>query len=116
MLDKCANPSCNESFRSLQGGELFRLETEVCRGPCEIENPEYFWLCPKCSGEISLRLGDGAKVDAILIRGNHRRQNSDQMQFITLDRKEGMLLKSVQSFSLSTMDASNKPRRRGYYD
>jgi hypothetical protein len=80
-----------------------------------IPGGEYFWLCPKCSDEISLRLGDGAKVNAVQT-SRKRSQNIDAMLSVTLDRKEGMLLKSVQSLHSFSMGASSKIRRRSYYD
>jgi hypothetical protein len=98
MLAKCANPSCSESFRNLQDGRLFRLETEPESPPSG--NPyasfhrrvEYFWLCSRCSEFMALRLGqDGTVVNFPLPECAHRNPED----FAIISRHKGMLLRSV---------------------
>ena len=112
MLNKCANPSCNESFRYLYEGKLFRLEAGMGRG-CEVVDAEYFWLCPKCCHDLSLGLGDESRVTPVQITSNTQ---NHQMQFLTLDRKEGMLLRPLQSFAPLAKNSRNRLRRRHYSD
>lgn len=64
MLGKCANPPCSAPFRRLGDGRLFRLEPDPT---LRLSNPktEYFWLCPTCSAEMTLRIdGSGTVVTA----------------------------------------------------
>jgi hypothetical protein len=55
MLAKCMNSSCFESFRRLDAGQLFRLETAQTAGS-STNSTEYFWLCRDCSARMTLRL------------------------------------------------------------
>jgi hypothetical protein len=69
MLSKCANPSCSEAFHYFGQGRLFEVhfeDAELCekagRVPFELElkkqdkTVEHFWLCPKCSTELTVAL------------------------------------------------------------
>jgi len=98
MLTKCCNPSCYAPFRSLQGGKLFRLESDPQVHTIRSSRAEYFWLCDRCSSAMTLRIGDdGAIATALLpepIRGV-----PDGVALIWTDRKKGLLLRTV-SFSL----------------
>ncbi len=67
MLAKCANPSCTTSFRHLSDGRLYQMETGV-GGPQPVgeKKPlhkiEYFWLCNRCSMEMTLAYERGKGV------------------------------------------------------
>lgn len=62
MLSKCANPSCSASFRYFHQGKLFRMETESPAHESDeattagriARRTEFFWLCDKCSSEVTL--------------------------------------------------------------
>jgi hypothetical protein len=68
MLTKCANPNCHEPFRYLHKGKLFLLK--VCRNEgsekpemaSRREHLEYFWLCTRCSGAMSVFVNDSGDV------------------------------------------------------
>jgi hypothetical protein len=62
MVTKCANPSCTNLFRYLRGGKVFLIDT---RPPALESNKnfretspkrEYFWLCERCSRNMSVAL------------------------------------------------------------
>lgn len=65
MISKCANPACSARFRYLHQGKLFRFEREaqnrdeVLLGfdPAVLKpsgSADFFWLCEKCSAEMTL--------------------------------------------------------------
>jgi len=58
MLSKCANPGCNETFRYLHQGKIFRLspipEIQVATRMLRPELYERFWLCTGCAKKITL--------------------------------------------------------------
>jgi hypothetical protein len=61
MVTKCANPSCGASFRYLRGGKLFLLDLhrsffglEPGSAPVKKRVVEYFWLCDRCSAELTV--------------------------------------------------------------
>jgi len=60
MVSKCANPSCESSFRYFRGGKLFLVDQHVStslheRGFGEQEHEkEYFWLCGACASGMTL--------------------------------------------------------------
>ena len=60
MLSKCANPECSEIFRYLHQGKLFGLsptpELEIVAETIPSLR-ERFWLCDKCSKEMTLIWG-----------------------------------------------------------
>jgi hypothetical protein len=56
MLAKCTNPSCSASFRHLDEGRLFLLETDPIFGSSKAKTTEYFWLCKECSTGMTLCL------------------------------------------------------------
>ncbi len=62
MLGKCTNPSCSASFRYLQEGILFRLETDPALRLSNPMQPEYYWLCHSCASAMTLRLSPEGKV------------------------------------------------------
>jgi hypothetical protein len=73
MLSKCANPECSEIFRYLYEGKIFCLaptpEIEIAQG---ITNPalyERFWLCARCSKEMTVTwCGTQVKVVRLAIQ------------------------------------------------
>jgi hypothetical protein len=63
MLSKCANPKCSAAFRYLHDGKLFRMEVPAAlasanQSRARVKKPpqrtEFFWLCGKCSGQMTL--------------------------------------------------------------
>jgi len=98
MLVKCTNPSCAALFRYLKDGRLFRLESDPTLWSSKSNRVEYFWLCHRCSSEMTLRLReDGTVVTVLLpelIRGV-----PDGVALRWVDRKSGLLLRSVRSTS-----------------
>lgn len=67
VVNKCANPSCGASFRYLRGGKLFLLDLHrpsfgsgPGSAPVEKRAVEYFWLCDRCSSELTVTVdGNG---------------------------------------------------------
>ncbi len=57
MVNCCANPSCGTEFRFLNGGDLYALEREL-------ENTQFFWVCPACCCSLVLELGFDGGVSA----------------------------------------------------
>ena len=65
MISKCANPTCSARFRYLHEGKLFRFDREA-KADSQLllgfdpalrkRSPgvEFFWLCPKCAGSLTL--------------------------------------------------------------
>jgi hypothetical protein len=71
MVTKCANPSCDRSFRYLRGGTLFIHEPKSVRPLRDAEfqesfqRCEYSWLCEQCARTMSVTLDrNGDKVIA----------------------------------------------------
>ncbi len=70
MLAKCANPSCSAPFHYLRDGRLFQMETGL-GGPQPVGDKkpvhkiEYFWLCSRCSSEMTLAYERGKGVIAV---------------------------------------------------
>ena len=92
MLAKCANASCSESFRHLESGRLFRLDTDGAGA--SVTAPEYFWLCHRCARKMTLRLDEmeGVKVvhsPEAALRG------MESVGLVLLDRQRGLLLKGL---------------------
>ncbi len=114
MLNTCANPNCSESFRYLRDGQLFRLQAEVKGSSSEISNPEYFWLCPRCSETMSLRLAEDRRVIAVLALKAPCPEIT-QSDFMPLERRGGLLLSCLQSLRPSVARAMPVPRRRAAY-
>ena len=57
MLDKCSNPACSASFRSLRDGKLFVTEVEAdyhssVSGHQRLR--QYFWLCNSCCRSMTI--------------------------------------------------------------
>lgn len=68
MLSKCANPACSERFRYLHQGKLFQLtplpELEAATGIIVPQLYERFWLCDRCSKEMTVVWG-GTEAEVI---------------------------------------------------
>jgi hypothetical protein len=98
MLVKCTNPSCSASFRYLSDGRLFRLESDSTLWSSKSNRVEYFWLCHRCASKMTLRLRENGTVVTVLlpelIRGV-----PDDVALSWVDRKPGLLLRSVRSGS-----------------
>jgi hypothetical protein len=72
MLSKCANPGCPNSFRYLHEGRLFRIHMDATESGSEVgvhakekkpaRRVEFFWLCQKCSAEMTLSFEEGVGV------------------------------------------------------
>ncbi len=56
MVDKCANPLCNKSFRYFRGGRLYAFTRRDRRIPDSLPRVEHFWLCELCATEMTLSL------------------------------------------------------------
>ena len=73
MLAKCANPSCTTPFHYLRDGRLFQMETGL-GGPQLVgekkpaHKVEYFWLCNRCSTDLTLAYEPGKGVIAVPLR------------------------------------------------
>ena len=69
MLSKCANPACTTPFHYLRDGRLFQMETGVGPQLVGSKKPqakvEYFWLCSRCSAEITLSYERGKGVTTV---------------------------------------------------
>jgi hypothetical protein len=97
MLAKCTNSSCSASFRHLDEGRLFLLETDPIFGSSKVKTTEYFWLCKDCSAGMTLRLTPDGKVVA---GGLPEALRSDpQVAFVSVNRENGVLLRAVSFFS-----------------
>ncbi len=93
MLAKCTNASCSAVFRHLDEGRLFLLETEPTLGSSKAKATDYFWLCKDCSAGMTLRLAQDGRVIATGLREALR--NGPQVAFASVNRKSGLLLRSV---------------------
>ncbi len=59
MLSKCANPSCSTPLVYLREGKIFMMEQApgpqaVDRKKVSAPRVEHFWLCGRCSAEMTL--------------------------------------------------------------
>jgi hypothetical protein len=97
MLGKCANPPCPASFRYLEQGQLFRLETDPALRSPNTTTVEHFWLCPSCSAAMTLRISKEGKVIPVALPAPvHGDPNGSD--FISANPQKGLLLRGV-SFS-----------------
>ena len=109
MLAKCANSSCSASFRSLKEGRLFRLESEPAIRSSDSNRVEYFWVCDRCSSAMTMRLREDGTVVTVLLPESIRGV-PDEVALTAVDRKKGLLLRSV-SFPLPDHVEGRKRRR-----
>ena len=107
MLGKCTNPSCSASFRHLEEGMLFRLETDPTLRSSNPMTPRYYWLCRSCSAAMTLHISkEGKLIPGALPAPVHGGPSGSD--FIASVRQEGLLLSCV-SFS------TERHRRRAGY-
>ena len=62
MVSKCANPACSAQLHYLHDGRIFRFDIE-CNGDGRVRR-EYFWLCQRCAGDMTLTTQGGRVVAA----------------------------------------------------
>ena len=91
MLDKCSNPTCRASFRYLNDGLLFRIESDTAKRETLLKKLEYFWLCNRCALGMSLRLANDATVQMIAACDSLRPAKTS-VDFVAVDRKDGLVL------------------------
>src|ERR1017187_7918556 len=97
MVAKCSNPSCSASFRHLEEGMLFRLETDPTLRSSNLKTPEYYWLCGSCSAAMTLHISKEGKVIPVALPAPaHGAPHGSG--FISSMRQKGLLLSGV-SFS-----------------
>ena len=107
MLGKCTNSSCSASFRHLEEGMLFRLETDPTLRSSNPMTPRYYWLCRSCSAAMTLHISkEGKLIPVALPAAVHGGPSGSD--FIASMRQEGLLLSCV-SFS------TERHRRRAGY-
>ncbi len=110
MLGKCTNPSCSASFRYMEDGILFRLETDPALRLSNPKRPEYYWLCRNCSAAMTLHISKEGKVIPVAlptpIHGVSQNGVPHRSDFIGLKREDGLTLSDVRS-------ATEKKRRGG---
>jgi hypothetical protein len=94
MLAKCSNPCCSVPFLRLAEGRLFRLETDPVDRPSTSSQTEYFWLCPRCSSAMTLRLREDARVETVPFP-EAMLGVSDGVARASADGKQGQLLRTV---------------------
>jgi hypothetical protein len=74
MIDKCANPACSATFRSLRDGRVFVKEVEGDPrddGRGHSHELHYFWLCNSCCRTMTViaENGRGGKVVPLPVSG-----------------------------------------------
>ena len=69
MLSKCANPACSTPFQYLREGKLFQIEVDSSpQGAIHLvgkrpgQKVEHFWLCGRCSAQMTLAYQRGKGV------------------------------------------------------
>lgn len=68
MVSKCANPSCTASFRYWHEGKLYRVEIGPAQDKArfttdaESRRSEFFWLCERCSAQMTLEYHPGQGI------------------------------------------------------
>lgn len=93
MLSKCANSSCSASFRYLEGGRLFRLDSDPSFKLPTRKMREYFWLCSDCSASMTLRIGQG---DTVIPIAGTSQGHRDDAGSSSADRRNGLLLSTFR--------------------
>jgi hypothetical protein len=95
VLAKCSNPLCSAKFLHLKEGRLFRLESDPALQSLS-DQLEYFWLCPRCSTTMALRLSEDGTVVTVPLPKRIRGVPGD-VAFTSQHRGKGLLLRSVSS-------------------
>jgi len=112
MLSKCSNPTCSTPFRYLHEGSLFLLECDLEHSASTSSRGEYFWLCERCSSVMTLRLGEDETVVAVPIP-EPICSVPDGVALISVNRKRGLLLRSISSHSPENFQDGVKTSRKG---
>jgi hypothetical protein len=107
MLAKCTNPTCSASFRLLNDGRLFRLDTDPTVKSSRAKATEYFWLRKDCPVGMTLRLAQDGSVMATGLREALR--NGPQVAFVSVDRANGLLLRSVGFLRSTSREVHENP-------
>lgn len=95
MLGKCINPSCSASFRYLEEGLLFRLESDPTLRISNPKTPEYYWLCPACSTTMTLHIDTEGRI---VTAPNPVAVHDTRVDLVPMSvRQSGLLLRSVRS-------------------
>ncbi len=100
MLAKCSNSYCSASFRHLDEGRLFLLETDPIFGSSKAKTTEYFWLCKDCSTGMTLCLTQEGGVRPTGLREALR--NGPPVAFVSVNRENGLLLRGVSFLRSNT--------------
>ena len=95
MVAKCTNPSCSAGFRYLHEGELFRLEVHPLLNSNRSETVEYFWLCSRCSQNMTLRLAQNGTIVATPLRQDQATHEDTQVMLATVNQETRRFLRSV---------------------
>lgn len=111
MLAKCINPNCQENFRYLESGRLFRLEPDPWASPPRNKIPEYFWLCRHCAARMTLRIDIAQGIHISESIGDDP-PDSDSFSFVLLERKYGLVLNGI-SFDASRMRRQERTAKGG---
>jgi hypothetical protein len=98
MLARCSNPSCFAVFRHLDKGTLFRLEPEAAFPSDKLRRTEYFWLCDRCSENMTLALAEEQRVIAVPLPEQIRGVRNS-VSLVSRDRRRGLLLRSISFLS-----------------
>jgi len=106
MVSKCFNPACSTLFHSLAEGTLFRLEPSRNFTNATVE-PEYFWLCKRCEGTMTLTLRDDGVVEIAAAPPLYAHGLRRDMP-LAVNRSKGLLLRTV-SFWPRPAHTANDP-------
>lgn len=112
MLSKCSNPTCSTPFRYLHEGRLFLLEYDSEHSASTSSRGEYFWLCERCSSVMTLRLGEDETVVAVPIP-EPICSGPEGLALISVNRKRGLLLRSISSPLAEHLEDGVKTSRKG---
>lgn len=62
MIDKCANPRCDERLVYLRSGLLYAVETHRAS---PTQRTHFFWICESCSSKYKLQFSDGGAPNIV---------------------------------------------------
>jgi hypothetical protein len=109
MLAKCTNPSCSAAFVHLAEGRLFQLEAEPTLSSSQTQATEYFWLCERCSADMTLRLAQDGRVVATGLQ--EAIGDGPRVAFLSANREKGLLLRGISFLrSSDSREAPGSPR------
>lgn len=66
MIDKCANPQCNERLVYLRSGVLYAVDTLSASNPQPATH--FFWLCEPCSIKFTLHFDGRSDPSVVPVR------------------------------------------------